>query len=76
MFIFNCEKAKDLMKSKSIEQQDMAAELDCSEAHVSGILNGNKQPSSDVACRISKLLGVSVDSLFEDTNEMLATRNT
>lgn len=72
MFIFNCEKAKDLMKSKSIEQQGMAAELDCSEAYVSGILNGNKQPSSDVACRISKLLGIPMDDLFVDSNKMLA----
>lgn len=75
MFIFNCKKAKELMESKSIDQQDMAVALDCSEGFVSGLLNGNKQPSSDAACRISKLLGVSVDSLFEDTNEMLANRN-
>lgn len=76
MFIFNFRKAKALKDSLSIEQKELAEAAGLSEGCISDVLNGNKKPGIDAACRIAKCLGVSVDSLMVEVGDMLATRNT
>lgn len=76
MFIFDFRKAKELKDSLSIEQKELAEATGLSEGCISDVLNGNKKPGIDAACRIAKCLGVSVDSLTVEVGDMLATRNT
>lgn len=60
----NQEKIKKLLGEKGIEQKALAAQVGISEAMMSFIVNGLKEPSLTVLSRIAKVLGVSVAELI------------
>ena len=74
MFIFDFKKARELKDSLSLEQQEIAEATGLSEGLISDVLNGNKKPGIDAACRIARCLGVPVDYLTVEVGDMLATR--
>ena len=60
----NNEKIKELLKMKSIEQKMLAEEVGISEAMMSYIVNGLKEPSLTILGRIAKALGVPAAELI------------
>lgn len=66
-------RAKAIMKSKKITQNDIALELDLERATVSHYLNGYRTPSVEQIEVIAKMLGVVVSQL---TGEIPLTRDT
>lgn len=60
----NQEKIKELLGEKGIEQKALAAQVGISEAMMSFIVNGLKEPSLTVLSRIAKVLGVPVAELI------------
>jgi transcriptional regulator with XRE-family HTH domain len=64
--VFNHSKLKELMESKSITQAELAYVACVSQAWMSYIANGRRQPSLDVAKRIADKLGVTVDELLTE----------
>ena len=64
--LINCPKLKQLMDSRSVTQAELADAVGVSEAAISYILRGLKQPSLAVAQRMAEFLGVTVDELLTD----------
>lgn len=64
--MLNYQKLKHLMESRSVTQAELAEEVGVSEAAISYILRGLKQPSLAVAQRMAEFLGVTVDELLTD----------
>lgn len=64
--MLNYQKLKQLMDSRSVTQAELADAVGVSEATISYILRGLKQPSLVVAQRMAKFLGVTVDELLTD----------
>ena len=64
--MINCPKLKQLMDSRSVTQAELADAVGVSEAAISYILRGLKQPSLAVAQRMAEFLGVTVDELLTD----------
>lgn len=64
--MINCTKLKQLMDSRSVTQAELADAVGVSEAAISYILRGLKQPSLAVAQRMAEFLGVTVDELLTD----------
>lgn len=60
----NNEKIRELLKMKSIEQKMLAEEVGISEAMMSYIVNGLKEPSLTILGRIAKALGVPAAELI------------
>ena len=60
----NNEKIRELLKMKSIEQKMLAEEVGISEAMMSYIINGLKEPSLTILGRIAKALGVPAAELI------------
>ena len=58
------EKLKKLLEDSNIEQKQMAAMVSISEAMMSFIIRGLKEPSLGVIVRISEVLGCTVDDLI------------
>lgn len=54
------------MDSRSVTQAELADAVGVSEAAISYILRGLKQPSLAVAQRMAEFLGVTVDELLTD----------
>lgn len=52
---------KDLRKQKGITVRDIAKQLDVSFSHYSGIENGKKNPSLQLALRISQYFKFKVE---------------
>lgn len=63
-FMVNQEKIKELLGEKGIEQKALAAQVGISEAMMSFIVNGLREPSLTVLSRIAKVLGVPVAELI------------
>ena len=64
--LINYPKLKQLMDSRSVTQAELADAVGVSEAAISYILRGLKQPSLAVAQRMAEFLGVTVDELLTD----------
>lgn len=62
--MFNHEKAKELLRSRSIEQKELVEAVGGHKTTVSRIMNGDLQPSLKMAERIADYLGVKVDDLI------------
>ena len=60
----NNEKIKELLGEKGIEQKELAAKVGISEAMMSFIVNGLKEPSLTILGRIAKVLGVPAAELI------------
>lgn len=59
-------KLKELMEARSIEQKELAYTVGVSETAMSFFLNGLRQPKLEVAQRMAKYLGVTVDELLTE----------
>lgn len=64
--MFNHDKLKELMESRSVTQKELADVAGVSEAGMSYFVRGVKQPSLAVAKRIADKLGVTVDELLTE----------
>ena len=62
----NCEKIRDLLKKKDLEQKDLAAQVGVSATMIGYIVNGLKEPSLTVLGRIAKALDVPVAELIKE----------
>lgn len=56
---------RKLIRTSGITQSDVAARAGITEAMMSRYINGNSMPSLDKAYRIAKILGRTVDELFD-----------
>jgi repressor LexA len=63
-FMINHEKIAELIRAKGIEQKALAEEVGVSEAMMSFIVRGLKEPSLTVLTRIAKALDVPVAELI------------
>lgn len=59
----NVEKIRELMKEKAITNREMAGTVGISEAMMSYILQGLREPTVAVLIRIAKRLSVKLDEL-------------
>lgn len=57
------DKLKNVLEQKGIQQKDLANEVGVSEAFMSYIIKGYKQPSVTLLKRMSEYLGVPMDDL-------------
>lgn len=57
------DKLKTVLEQKGILQKDLADEVGVSEAFMSYIIKGHKQPSVALLKRMSEYLGVPMDDL-------------
>lgn len=64
--MFNHHKLKELMESLSVNQKELADAAGVSEAGMSYLVRGLKQPSLAVSKRIADRLGVTVDELLTE----------
>lgn len=62
--MINHEKIAELIRAKGIEQKSLAEEVGVSEAMMSFIVRGLKEPSLTVLTRIAKALDVPVAELI------------
>lgn len=67
--MFDYKKMRELMASLSIDNEEMAYHVGKSEACISYIKRGLKQPSLELAKRIADRLGVTVDDLILEDEE-------
>lgn len=67
--MFDYKKMRELMASLSIDNAEMAYHAGRSEACISYIKRGMKQPSLELAKRIADRLGVTVDDLIHEDEE-------
>lgn len=59
----NTEKMREKMKQLGIKQKELAAAVGVSEAMITNILKGFKEPSIKVAKRIAAELGCTLDEI-------------
>lgn len=64
--MFNYEKMAEIIREKGIEQKELAGNVGISEAMMSFVVRGLKEPSLTVLARIAKVLGVSVAELINE----------
>ena len=64
--MINHEKIAELIRAKGIEQKALAEEVGVSEAMMSFIVRGLKEPSLTVLTRIAKALDVPVAELIKE----------
>ena len=62
--MFNHEKLKELLLSRSIEQKDLAEAVGRHGSTISRIMAGDLEPSLKIAERIADYFGVKVDDLL------------
>ena len=55
---------RDLRKKQGMSVSELARRLDVSQPHVSDIENGNRHPSQAVLLKLSKVLGVDIETLM------------
>lgn len=55
---------KQLRKDAGLRQEDMAAQLSVSRQTIIAIENDKYNPTLDLAMKIAKLLGLSVEDIF------------
>ena len=64
--MFKHERMAELIRGKGIEQKELAGKVGVSEAMMSFLVRGLKEPSLTVLSRIAHELGVSVAELVEE----------
>ena len=57
--------AETTRKIKAANRSELAREIGVTRPHVSQVLSGRSVPSLDVAAKIAKRIGVSLDQLWE-----------
>lgn len=62
--MFNYEKLKELLRSRSVEQKELAEAVCRHETTISRIMSGDLEPSLKLAGRIADYFGVKVDDLL------------
>lgn len=62
--MFNYEKLKELLRSRSVEQKELAEAVGRHETTISRIMAGDLEPSLKLAGRIADYFGVKVDDLL------------
>ncbi|MDR7868486.1 MAG: helix-turn-helix transcriptional regulator [Sporomusaceae bacterium] len=55
---------RELMRRRGLNITELAKLVDVERSHVSNILAGRKKPSIDLALRMSRVLGVTVNELM------------
>jgi addiction module HigA family antidote len=55
---------RELMRRRGINITELAKLVDVERSHMSNILAGRKKPSIDLALRLSRVLGVTVNELM------------
>lgn len=61
---FKVNNLKEIRKSKGISQAELAVCVGVSVRHIAFIESGDRKPSIDLAFKISKTLGVSLEDIF------------
>ncbi len=56
-------KPKEYIRKYKIKQKQMAKDLDITPGYLSGIINGTRTPSLDLACQIEKYFNYEVSRL-------------
>ncbi len=65
------EKLRTLRQKKGLTLKELTEQLGMSAySHISKIENGDKKPSLELAFKISRYFGVSLDSLVDDELEL------
>ncbi|CAN5714885.1 hypothetical protein BH23PLA1_BH23PLA1_17770 [soil metagenome] len=64
------EKMQRLCSLKGVDQSALADQLGLSRASISRILSGSQRPKLEVAFRLARALGVSLDYLLDDSMEV------
>ena len=54
----------EIRESKRISQTELAARVGVTARHIAFIENGDRKPSIDLAFKISKSLGVTLEDIF------------
>lgn len=62
--MFNHEKVKELLRSRSIDQDELAEAVGRHKTTISRIMTGDLEPSLKLAGKIADYLGVKVDDLI------------
>lgn len=57
-------KLKEIRERKNISQTELAVNVGVSVRHIAFIESGDRKPSLDLAFKISKSLGVSLEDIF------------
>lgn len=60
----NVKKLKKILDDKGIQQQDLAVAVGVSQAFISYVIKGFKEPSINVLKRMAEYLNVKVDELI------------
>ena len=55
---------RELMRKRGLNITELAKMVDVERSHISNILAGRKKPSVDLALRLSRVLGVTVNDLM------------
>ena len=62
--MFNHEKVKEILRARSIEQEELAEAVGRHKTTISRIMTGDLEPSLKLAGKIADYLGVKVDDLI------------
>lgn len=63
--MFNGEKLGELIRERGMKQKDVAAKVGITEAFLSYIINGLREPSVSVASQLAKVLDTKIDDLIK-----------
>ncbi len=69
-------KLKMALLEKGLTQRDLSFEIGISESVISTILNGYRQPGTDLKAKIAEYLGAKSDSLFLEELEQKGDEET
>ena len=64
--MFNKQKMKELREAKGLSMKKLAEQVGCSEAFISFLENGQKEPTGNRAFFLAKALGCKMDDLYTD----------
>lgn len=60
------EKISDLMKKEGISQRDLAKKIQINESAMSRYLSGERTPRIDIATKLARYFGISVEELLDE----------
>lgn len=63
-------KIKELRKKKNLRQEDLAEQLSVTRQTIIAVENDKYNPSLELAMKMAKLLGTTVEELFELEDEI------
>ncbi len=66
---------RELMRRRGLNITELAKLVDVERSHISNIMAGRKKPSIDLALRLSKVLGVTVNEFMRKDGYRANTRS-